>query len=433
LASFRVFDQLLSDPEVDAVLRDAALTAAMVEVERALARVQGQLGVVPAEAAAGIDSALAGFVPDLDALAAGVCADGVPVPALVRMLRAVVGAHGDFLHRGATSQDIVDTALVLQLRSVLDVLEARLGAAVSKLAGMADVHRATPMLARTRWQQAVATSFGLKVAGWLAPLLRHRERLAELRPRLLVVQLGGAGGNLAVLGEDGPAVVRELARELGLGAPVMPWHAQRDNLIELGGWLAGVAGSLGKLGQDVLLMAQSEVGELRETGGGGSSSMPQKSNPVRAEALVALGRAQAGSLATLHQAMLHAHERDGAAWQLEWQALPRLASGTGAALLRCSDLLDRLDVDSASMAANLAAARGLPLAEAATAALARQMPRHAAQALVRRALAQTEPGRNLIDVLAETTAAPVDWTDLRDPVRQLGPAVALIDAVLAEV
>ena len=197
------------------------------------------------------------------------------------------------------------------------------------------------MVARTRFQQAIPTTFGLKVAGWLAPLLRHRQRLAELLPRLLVVQLGGAAGNLAALGDRGVEVMEDLARELGLACPPMPWHSQRDGLIELAGWLSLVTGSLGKLGQDVLLLAQNEVGEIREADGGGSSTMPQKSNPIRAEALVTLARSNATLVAGMHQAALHAHERDGAAWQLEWKILPDMVLAAGSALGHATALARR--------------------------------------------------------------------------------------------
>ena len=291
----------------------------MVTVEIALAAVEGRLGVIDAAAAAAIEASLTGFAPDLDDLTRGTAAAGVPVPALVAQLRRQVGGEAaSFVHWGATSQDILDTALVLQLREALALLARRLDAVIAALARLADEHRATPIIGRTRFQQAVPTTFGLKVAGWLAPLLRHRERLAELTPRLLVVQLGGAAGNLVAIGEHGVEVMEALAAELELGCPAMQWHSQRDGFGELASWLTLVTGSLGKLGQDVLLLAQNEVGEVREAEGGGSSTMPQKSNPIRAEALVTLARRNATLVGGMHQAALHAHERDGAAWQLEW-------------------------------------------------------------------------------------------------------------------
>ena len=429
-----IFEPLLVDREIAVLLGDAAQAEAMVEVERALARVQGRLGVIDAGAAAAIDAALAGLAPDLDDLARGTAAAGVPVPALVAQFRrAVGGPTAAFVHWGATSQDIVDTALVLRLREVITLLKGRLAQLVEALAALAETHRATPTVARTRFQQAVPTVFGLKAAGWLAPLLRHRARLEELEPRLLMVQLGGAAGNLAALGERGVEVMEALARELDLACPAMPWHSQRDGPAELASWLALVTGSLGKFGQDVLLLAQNEIGEVREAAGGGSSTMPQKSNPIRAEALVALARQNATLVGGMHQAALHAHERDGAAWQLEWTILPDMVGATGAALALARDLAQSVVVDPDRMRRTLAAAHGLPLAEAVSFALAEHMPRAAAQDLVKQAcLDAIASERNLIEVVAERSGAPVDWRKLREEAERPRAAAMLIDRVLNE-
>mgnify|MGYP000051746067 CR=1 FL=1 len=429
-----IFGPLLGDAEAAALLGDRASARAMVEVEIALARVEGRLGVIEPAAAAAIEEALAEFVPDAADLARGTAAAGVPVPALVAQLRRQVGGEaGGLVHWGATSQDIVDTALVLRLRDVLALLERRLDEVLALLAGLADTHRATPMLGRTRFQQAVPTTFGLKVAGWLVPLLRHRDRLRELRPRLLMVQLGGAAGNLAALGEAGVAVMTGLAAELGLGCPPLPWHNQRDGLAELASWLSLVTGSLGKLGLDVLLLAQNEVGEVREAEGGGSSTMPQKSNPIRAEALVALARRNATLLGAMHGAMAHAHERDGTSWQLEWLTLPDMATATAAALAHAQVLLRTLVVDAGRMRVNLDASLGLFLAEAASFALAPHMPRAEAQALVKAACRDAlEQGRDMLGILAQRTTAPVDWDRLRREAEQPPAAASLIDRALAE-
>jgi 3-carboxy-cis,cis-muconate cycloisomerase len=427
-----IFGALLTDAEVAAILGDAAQARAMVRVERVLAEVEGRLSVIDWEAAAAIVSALAGFEPDLVDLARGTAEAGVPVPALVAQLRrAVGGGAAGFVHWGATSQDIVDTALVLQLREALALLEARLVDLIDALASLADAHRGLAMVARTRFQQAVPTTFGLKAASWLAPLPRHRQRLAELRPRLLVVQFGGAAGNLSALGDRGVEVMEALARELGLGCPPMPWHTQRDALAELASWLALVTGSLGKLGLDVLLLAQNEVGEAREAQGGGSSTMPQKSNPVLSEALVALARHNATLVGGMHQAMLHAQERDGAAWQLEWAILPGMVEATAAALSHARELACTLVVDAARMRAVLDAARGLPLAEAVSFELAGYMPRAQAQALVKQASREAvASGKDLIEIVAARTAAPIDWPKLREEAERPACADALIDRVL---
>ncbi len=427
-----MYTALLNDPEVAALLADEAQARAMVRVERALAAVEGRLGVIDAAAASAIETRLAGFEPDVADLARGTAAAGVPVPALVAQLRRAVGGDAaGFVHWGATSQDIIDTALVLQLREALVLLEGHLAALIEALARLADAHRATIVVARTRFQQAVPTTFGLKVASWLAPLPRHRARLAELKPRLLVVQFGGAAGNLSALGDRGVAVMEALAQELGLGCPAMPWHTERDALAELASWLALVTGSLGKLGLDMVLLAQSEVGEAREGQGGGSSTMPQKANPVLSEALVALARRNATLLSGMHQAMLHAQERDGTAWQLEWATLPDMVASAAAALSHANHLVRTLVVDAAAARATLDAALGLPLAEAVSFALAEHLPRADAQQLVKEAAREAaESGTDLLEVVARKVKVPIDWHRLRADAEHPACSDLLIDRVL---
>jgi 3-carboxy-cis,cis-muconate cycloisomerase len=429
-----LFGPLLSDPELAEIFSDRRLVAEMIAVERALARAEGKVGAISAAAAAAIDAALAEAAVDPSTLGAGTAADGVPVPALVKALRAEVdGAAADWVHWGATSQDILDTASVRQLAAALVVLAPRLDAAIAMLASLADRHRATLMIGRTRGQQAAPTSFGLKAAGWLAPLVRHRRRLDELRPRVLVASLGGAVGNLAALGDRGLAVADAFAAELGLAAAAMPWHAQRDGIAEVAAWAAFLTGSLGKIAQDVILLAQNEVGELSEGSGGGSSTMPNKANPVRSEAVVALARNGAALLGVFGQALVHGQERDGAAWAQEWLALPQIVVGAGAALAGVTQVVAGLVVDADRMAANLAATRGLVLAEAASFALAAHMPRPQAQALVKAACAEVAAGsRTLVEVLRSRVAASIDWDRLADPRTAIGAADALIDRVLAE-
>jgi 3-carboxy-cis,cis-muconate cycloisomerase len=422
-----MLDAHLRDAETEALLGDAALVAAMVEVEVAVARVQSRLGLIDAGAGEEIASALAGFTPDLEAITAGLEEAAVPVAALVEQMRDHLGPALDSLvHLGATSQDIVDTALILQLGKALDMFEGRLRRLVAALMALAERHATTPMLARTRFQQALPTTFGLKVAGWLDPLVRHLIRLAQLRPRLLVVQLGGAAGTLAAMGEAGPRVMTGLAAELGLNTPAMPWHSQRDGLVELASWLALVTGTLGKLGTDVLLMAQNEVGELRQAAGGGSSTLPQKANPVLAEALVTLARQNATSLSAMAQAQLHAHERDGTAWQLEWLTLPGMVGSTAVALARSLLLVETLVVEPQRMRANLEASRGLVLAELLGFALACHMPREAAKHQLVEACREVEAGGgHLVDILRRNVDLPLDWEALADPTRHLGAAEAL--------
>ncbi len=428
-----LLDPLFSDPEVARELSDAESLRTMATVEAALARAEAKLGVIPADAVASIERAVSAFEPDMARIAAGVESAGIPVVALVQQLRAAAGPAGRYLHWGATTQDIMDTGLVLRARRVLAHLDAGLVQVIGHCCTLAQAHRGTLMAARTRSQQALPTTFGLKVAGWLTPLVRHRERLAQLRPRLMVVQFGGAAGTLAALGDRGPAVAQALADELELGAPVGPWHAQRDAFVELAGWLSLVTGSLGKIGQDVALLAQSEVAELREGGGrGGSSTMPQKANPVSSEVLITAARMNAALLASMHQALLHEHERGGAAWQLEWLALPQMASLTGAALRHAASLLAGIEVRAERMRANIDASNGLLLAEAAAFALARVMPLEQAQALVKEGCRAVEAsGRHLVDVLRERSDAAIDWRALRDPANYLGATDTLIDRAIA--
>lgn len=405
----------------------------MVDVERALARVQAPLGIVPTTAAEAIDRTLEGYRPDLSLLHEGAAADAVPVPALVRALRvAVGGSAADFVHYGATSQDILDTAFVLQLSGVLDVLEDRRQRLVEALAVLADRHRRTAMVGRTRYQQAAPTAFGVKVTGWLLPLVRHGARLTELRPRVLCVQLGGATGHLSAFGALGPAMTDALATELGLAVPPAPWHAQRDGFVELGAWFLMVGGGLGKIGSDVLSMAQTEVGELAEGQGGGSSSLPQKANPIRAEALVTLARRAPGDFASLAQALVHVHERDGAAWQLEAPALAKLAVGAAASLRVAAELVDGLVVDPVRMVHHLDHGGGTVLAEGAILALLPHVGRAEAESLVKSALAAAvADGSHLIDEIASRATAPVDWAAALDPAQQFGAVDALIDSAIA--
>jgi 3-carboxy-cis,cis-muconate cycloisomerase len=424
---------LLSDPETAAWLDDAAQLEAMLRFEAALARAEGRADVIPEYAAARIAEVTESLEIDPARLSEGTARDGLPVPALVTALReAVGGEEASYVHWGATSQDVMDSGLVLRLKPILDILAERLDAVGEHLAALADAERGTAMLARTRGQQATPTSFGLKAAGWLAPLQRHRARLEELRPRLEVLSFGGAAGNLSALGERGPVVEADLAEELGLHVPTMPWHVQRDALVELACWLGLVSGSLGKMAGDILMLCQNEVGELREGAGGGSSTLPQKANPIRSEAVVTLTRHAAGLAGQMQLSAFHLHERDGVAWQLEWLALPQMILATGAALRQSRALLDGLEFDRDRMRANIDATRGLALAEAASFALSKHLGRPAAQKLVKEACREVlASGRPLIEVLQAKCDAAVDWEDLGDPAGRLGAAEAFIDRVLA--
>ncbi len=427
--------ELFAPAAMRRLLADERRVRAMVRTEIALARANARCGIIPEEAARAIEKALADCRPDLGGLGCGTEAAGVPIPELVVQLRAQVGGTaGEYVHWGATSQDVIDTALVLVLGEALDRLELQLGELIDALGRLAHRHRDTVMLARTRMQQAAPTTFGLKVAGWREPLCRSRARLDELRPRLLVVQLGGAAGTLAPWGADGPAVRAALAEELGLGVPALPWHTQRDGIVELAGWLGLVTGALGTIGVDVGLLAQSEVGEVAETAEaerGGSSTLPQKNNPVSSEMLVALARYNANAVAAMHQALLHEGERSGAAWALEWLTLPGMVLTASGALRHAHRVVGGLVVDAARMHRNLEANGELCLASSAVFALARSMPRSQAQSLVRCACREAQAtGERLTTVLARRTEGSLPWDGFADPARHTGAAGTLVDAAL---
>jgi 3-carboxy-cis,cis-muconate cycloisomerase len=422
----------LSDDELAAHFSDAAEVRAMLCVEAALATAEARVGVIPTPAAERIARAAVEARITPESLGEGTAGAGVPVPALVAALRAALDDEAaPYVHWGATSQDIVDSGLVLRLRSAVVILEARMTALIARLADMAEAHRKTVMAARTRGQQSTPTTFGLKVAGWMMPLVTHRDRLQAVRTRLLCLSLGGASGTLAALGDKALPVEAALALELDLGLSPLPWHVQRDGVADFAGWLSLVTGTLGKMGQDVILLSQSEVGEVRPGSGGGSSTMPQKSNPIAAETLVTLARFNAGQVGQMHQAMIQEQERGGAAWQLEWLTLPQMVVAAGAALRHATDMVDGMIVDPARMRANLDASNGLNLAEAASFALAAHMPRPKAQALVKQACEEVaDSGRPLMDILAEKTDVPVDWQAVADPANAVGPAGDLITRAL---
>lgn len=447
LLASAIFGPAFNDPDVAAELCDEAYFRSMLEVEAALARVQARLGLIPGAAAASIERAAAALELNDEELARGVLRDGVPTLALVKALRAAAGEAGAFAHLGATSQDIMDSATVLCVRRALVHMERRLRDVVGCAADLAEQHRDTLMVARTHGQQALPTTFGLKVAGWALPLSRHLLRLRELAPRLYVLQLGGAAGTLAALGPQALEIVRGVASELGLGEAPLPWHVQRDAVGELGAWLSLLASSLAKLALDVIWMSQSEVAEVSEAEPGergGSSSMPQKNNPIRSEQIIAAARAVATDLAALHAGAIQEHERGAHGWQLEWLSLSSMLMLAAGALRNADELVAGLVVHPDRMRANLTAGSGLVLAEALVGALSAHMTRPAAQQLVQgcaqRALAES---RSLIEVVRERAApeppakadagiAQLDWSALARPENYLGIAPVLVDGAITE-
>lgn len=341
---------LVGDEAVAALFSSAAELAAMLRVEAALAQAQAELGLIGEDAAFRIAEACGSFDPDWNALAKGLAQDGVVVPELVRQLRRAVGEpHDRSVHLGATSQDIVDTGLVLRLKELAALLVGRIAMLTESLRLLKLRDGAVPLMAHTRMQQALPFTAADKLDTWIQPLERHAEALREMLPRLLALQLGGPIGNRETFRGHGDALADALAERLGLGfAPA--WHSQRDRIGEFAAWLSLVSGTLGKMGQDIALMAQNELGEVRLASGGGSSAMPHKSNPVQAEVLVALARFNAGLLGTLHQGLVHENERSGAAWTLEWLVLPQMAEATGAGLAKAQALTEGMSfVPSASV------------------------------------------------------------------------------------
>lgn len=423
---------LFSDPEIAALFDDRAQIASMLLFESALAAAEARAGVIPEQSAARIAEVCRDFTPDPASLAAGTASAGVPVPALVKALKAEIGGDdARYVHFGATSQDVVDSALVLQLRDAVAIIRRRIRKLAKALSAHADTHRTTVMIGRTRSQQAVPTTFGLKAAGWLAPLVRIDHRIDSLSSDLLRISFGGAAGTLASIGVKAADVESNLSEELDLPLADMPWHAQRDVLVDFASQLTALTGALGKMGQDLVLLAQSEIAEVQPGKGGGSSTMPHKSNPVQAEMLVTLARFNAGLLGTFAQAQLHDHERSGASWLLEWLTLPQIITATGAALAQAVDMVPDLKINADRMAENLELSRGAMLAEAATFALADHLGRDAADKLVKDAIAKSaENASNLFDELPKLTDAPVDWAHIRNPVNYIGQSDVFIDRVL---
>jgi 3-carboxy-cis,cis-muconate cycloisomerase len=335
---------LFGDAELAGLFSEGAELDAMLRFEAALAEAQGELGLIPSEAATTIGRLCASFEPDTEQLRNGVAKDGVPVPNLIKQMRAALDeAAAPHLHFGATSQDVVDTGLVLRLAAVTKVLGARIAAIVELLRAHEQTFGPNRLMGRTRMQDALDIAVADRLRDWRLPLERDLDRLLEIKPRLLVLQLGGAVGTLEKFGPKGSEMAADVATRLGLAAPQKSWHNQRDSIVEFANWLALVTGSLGKIGQDAAIMAQNARGEIRLAGGGGSSAMPHKSNPVAAEVLVSLARYNAGMSGTMAQSLVHEQERSGAAWTLEWLVLPQMVMATGSALLLGQRLLDSIE------------------------------------------------------------------------------------------
>jgi 3-carboxy-cis,cis-muconate cycloisomerase len=348
-----VFDRIFVPAAVRDALSDEAWLQAMLDVERALAAAEASAGVISAESARAIAEACKAERFDADAIGDAGRAPGNPVEPLVRALREEVGGEaGDDVHRGATSQDILDTAAMLISRRVLDLVSEALGAVGGECARLVEEHRSTPIAGRTLLQQAVPTTFGLKAAGWLAGVREAGEGLRRIREERLAIQLGGAAGTLAALGDAGSEVVPLLAEELGLPESP-PWHTNRTRIAELAGALGVTAGAVAKIGLDVALMSQTEVGEVAEAEGGRSSAMPHKRNSIGSVLAVACARQVNGYVSVLLAAMPQEHERAAGAWHSEWPALTGALAFTAGAVDGARRALTGLEVDPERMRANL--------------------------------------------------------------------------------
>ena len=443
MAPDRLFAGLFAHGDGAAQVTDRALLDAMVEVEVALLEALADLRLAPAEAARELADAVASgnLELDLDELGRATGQQGTPVPGLLRALRRQIGsAASTHLHKGATSQDVIDTAIMLVARRALDSIVADLGEAGDACAALVERHRAALVPGRTLLQQALPVTFGLKAAGWLSGLDGSTATLATIRDHELAVQFGGAVGTLASLGERGLEVGAGIAARLGLATAELPWHAIRLRPARLAAGLGITLGLLGKIGRDVVLLAQTEVGEAGEGGGegrGGSSTMPHKRNPVGAVALVACAQRGPGLVATMLAAMAQEHERGAGGWQAEWETLLELLRLTGSGAAIAKELLAGLQVDPEKMRSDMDITGGLVMSESVAAALADSQGRSNAQDLVEAAARRSvEAGRGFRDVLLErpevTDVLGADGLDAAlDPAGYLGVTSELIDRAVA--
>jgi 3-carboxy-cis,cis-muconate cycloisomerase len=436
-----IFRDIFSTAEMRHVFSDEARTGYYLEIEAALARAQARLGIIPENAAKEIVRQCRIENIDLARLKQQTERIGYPILGVVQQIVGLCAdGLGEWCHWGATTQDITDTAAIMQIRAALDLVEKDMEAIAAALADLSRRYRDTPMAGRSNLQQAVPLTFGFKTAALLAAMQRHRERLAQLRPRVLVGEFGGAVGTLASLGADGLKVQAELMKELGLGQPEIAWHTVRDRIGEVGCFLGLVTGTLGKISMDVKLLMQTEVAEVYEPfheGRGSSSTMPQKRNPVSSlyiHSTVALVRQH---VAALLEAAVADHERSTGPWEIEWISLPEIFLLTSGALAQTRLLVSGLEVDAERMRANLDLTRGTIVSEAVMMGLGPHLGRQRAHDLVydicRKVAATGEP---LLDLLAKDPEISrnlkrAELEAMCDPGRYLGLAGEMVDQVLA--
>jgi 3-carboxy-cis,cis-muconate cycloisomerase len=442
--SQRLLDPLFTTEAMRAIFSDHGRVQAMLDFEAALARAEARAGLFSAAAAAAIGAQCRAERFDLDALAAAAAQAGNAAIPLVQALTAQVAASdaeaARFVHWGATSQDAIDTGLVLQLRSALAAIASDLARLSTALAALAERHAKTVLAGRTWLQQGPPVTLGLKVAGTLSALERHRVRLASLRGHVATLQFGGAVGTLAALGAQGFDVAEALADELELELPDMPWHAQRDRLAEVATTLGLLVGTLGKFARDLSLLMQTEVGEVSEPaapGRGGSSTMPHKRNPVGSAVILAAAARIPALVSVMLAAMVQEHERGLGGWHAEWETLPEICTLSAGALAQTIVIIEGIEVDPARMAANVDRSGGLILAEAVTMALGAKLGRMKAHQLLEDASATAlREGKHLREVLATDAQvsahlSPADLDRLLDPKHYVGQAERMVARVLA--
>jgi 3-carboxy-cis,cis-muconate cycloisomerase len=439
-ADSEIFAPVFGTDAVRRIFSDEHFISCMLRVEGALARAEARVGVIPASAGRAIDDAAKSVLVRPRDLATSTARTGMPVVGLVAALSASLGPEdARYVHFGATTQDVVDTATVLQLREALAPIEEDLRALASALVRRAEEHRATPMAGRTFLQHAAPITFGYKCALWLSPLLDHLDRLAELRRRVLLVQLGGSVGTLAALGNNGRAVVEQMAAELDLGYAAAPWHTVRDGIAEVGGFLALVCGSLAKIGNDMVLLSQTEVAEASEnaeSSRGGSSTLPHKRNPVASAYLVAASRGVQALAPLLSSAMAQEHERGPGGWYSERLALPPCVALAAGALAHARRVVEEMSVDVARMRRNLDATSGLVMSEHVAFALGARLGLGPAQEIVRVACtAAIVNGQTFLDAWTSdpSRAALLDRATierLSEPSTYLGDSAGVVDRVV---
>jgi 3-carboxy-cis,cis-muconate cycloisomerase len=436
-----IFRDIFSTEPMRRIFADENRIQKYLDIEAALARAQARLGIIPQEACDEICRHCRAQEYDFAKLKAQTERIGYPVLPVVQQLVSLCrDGLGEWCHWGATTQDITDTATVLQIREALDLVEADIVAIADALAGLAGRYRDTPMAGRSNLQQAVPITFGYKVATYLAAFERHRQRLQELRPRVLVGEFGGAAGTLSSLETSGLEVQAGLMKELGLGQPEIAWHTVRDRIAEVGCFLGLVTGVCGKIAFDVKLMMQTEVEEVYEPfheGRGSSSTMPQKRNPISCVYITATNSLVRQHVAALLDAMVEDHERATGPWEIEWIAVPEIFSLAAGALAQTRLMVSGLVVDEKKMRANLDITRGLIVSEAVMMGLGPHIGRQYAHDLVYDICRQVvATGRTLFDLLAENgeVAKHLDRAALEklcDPANYLGQAGEMVDRVLA--